>query len=211
VTSYNVIGQINGSETPDEIIAIGGHLDSWDLGQGAHDDGAGCVQSIEVLRAIKAIGYTPRRTIRCVMWMNEENGLAGGRTYAGLSNEHGEFHIAAIESDAGGFTPRGFTCDSENDLKERYLGSVAQWWDVMAGYDLYIQPGGSGADISPLKSQGGLLFGLRPDSQRYFKYHHTSEDTIETVNARELKLGAAAMAGLLYMIDKYLERVPNER
>ena len=211
VTSYNVIGQINGSERPNEIIAVGGHLDSWDLGQGAHDDGAGCMQAIEVMRAIKAVDYKPRRTIRCVMWMNEENGLAGGNAYAGISNELGEFHIAAIESDAGGFTPRGFTCDAQNGLKEGYLESIGKWWDVLAGMDLYLQPGGSGADISPLKSQGGLLFGLRPDSQRYFKYHHTADDTIETVNARELKLGASSIAGLLYMVDKYLERVSNDR
>ncbi len=163
------------------------------------------------MRAIKALDYNPRRTIRCVMWMNEENGLAGANAYAGISNELGEFHVAAVESDAGGFTPRGFTCDARSELKEPYLESLSEWWDVMAGYDLYIQPGGSGADINPLKSQGGLLFGLRPDSQRYFKYHHTAEDVIETVNARELKLGAAAMAGLVYMLDRHLERVADER
>jgi len=207
VTSYSVIGQINGSERPDEIILVGGHLDAWDLGQGAHDDGAGCVQSMEVLRALKATGYTPRRTIRCVLFMNEENGLVGAKTYAAISNENDEFHIAAIESDAGGFIPRGFTCSAEKGLQEAYIESIASWWDVLDGNDLYLQPGGSGADINPLKSQGGILFGLRPDTQRYFDYHHTATDRIETVNARELKMGAAAMTSLVYMLDKYIERV----
>jgi len=207
VTSYSVIGQINGSERPDEIILVGGHLDAWDLGQGAHDDGAGCVQSMEVLRALKATGYTPRRTIRCVLFMNEENGLVGAKTYAAISNENAEFHIAAIESDAGGFIPRGFTCSAEKGLQEAYIESIASWWDVLDGNDLYLQPGGSGADINPLKSQGGILFGLRPDTQRYFDYHHTATDRIEMVNARELKMGAAAMTSLVYMLDKYIERV----
>jgi len=207
VTSYNVIGQITGSELPDEIILVGGHLDSWDLGQGAHDDGAGCVQSMEVLRALKATGYIPRRTLRCVLFMNEENGLVGGTTYAGISNSLGEFHVAAIESDAGGFIPRGFTCSATQGLQEQYVESIASWWDVMDGNDLYLQPGGSGADINPLKSQGGILFGLRPDTQRYFDYHHTAADRIETVNARELKMGAAAMTSLVYMLDQFIERV----
>jgi hypothetical protein len=205
VESYNVIGQINGAERPDEIIAVGGHLDSWDLGQGAHDDGSGCMQSIEVLRTLKAMDYQPRRTIRCVMFMNEENGLAGATTYAAISNEKNEFHIAAIESDAGGFTPRGFNCAADEGLLEQYLASISNWWDVIDGYDLYLQPGGSGADIRALQSQGGILFGLRPDTQRYFDFHHTSDDTIEAVNARELKLGAAAMTSLVYMLDNYLE------
>ena len=207
VQSYNVIGQINGTERPDEIIAVGGHLDSWDLGQGAHDDGAGCMQSIDAIRAIKASGYKPRRTIRCVMFMNEENGLVGGTTYAAISDERGEFHLSAIESDAGGFAPDGFTCSAMDGLQAQYLESISKWWDVMDGYHIFLKPGGSGADISRLKSQGGILFGLRPDSQRYFDYHHTAADVIETVNARELKLGAAALTSLIYMLDKHLERV----
>jgi len=204
VTSYNVIGQIKGSEHPDEIIAVGGHLDSWDLGHGAHDDGTGCMQSLEVMRTIKAMNYSPRRTIRCIMFMNEENGLAGATAYAAISNENNEFHLAAIESDAGGFTPRGFTCAADGDLLEKYLSEVSGWWDVMDGYDLFLQPGGSGADIRALQSQGGILFGLRPDTQRYFDFHHTDADRIEAVNARELKLGAAAMTSLVYMLDRHL-------
>ncbi|MDX1479728.1 MAG: M20/M25/M40 family metallo-hydrolase [Saprospiraceae bacterium] len=206
VQSYNVIGQINGSERPDEIILVGGHLDSWDVGHGAHDDGTGCVQSIEVMRTLLARGYRPRRTIRCVMFMNEENGLVGATTYAAVSNERNEFHLAAIESDAGGFVPLGFTCAARQELQEAYLANVAKWWDVLAARGLYIRPGGSGADINPLRSQGGLLFGLRPDSQRYFDYHHTAIDTFDKVNERELKLGAAAMTSLVYLLDKYLNR-----
>ena len=131
----------------------------------------------------------------------------GARTYAAISNENEEFHIAAIESDAGGFIPRGFTCSAEKDVQEEYIESIASWWDVLDGNDLYLQPGGSGADINSLKSQGGILFGLRPDTQRYFDYHHTATDRIEMVNARELKMGAAAMTSLVYMLDKYIERV----
>ena len=207
VISYNVIGQINGSEFPDEIILVGGHLDSWDVGQGAHDDGAGCMQSMDVLRTLKAIGYQPKRTLRCVLFMNEENGLVGATTYASVSNDNGEFHLAAIESDAGGFTPLGFTCSADQPMQEDYLRQIAEWWDLLDAYGLFIQPGGSGADINGLKSQGGFLFGLRPDSQRYFDYHHTAADTFETVNIRELRLGTAAMASLVYLLDQFLQRV----
>lgn len=111
VPSFNVVGELKGTEFPNEIIVVGGHLDSWDLGQGAHDDGAGCVQSIEVLRIFKAIGYKPKRTIRAVMFMNEENGLRGGTQYAALAKSNKEKHIAAIESDRGGFTPQGIYHD----------------------------------------------------------------------------------------------------
>lgn len=198
-----VIGQIKGSEYPDEIIVVGGHLDSWDVGQGAHDDGAGCAQAMEVLRIFQSIGYQPKRTIRAVLFSNEENGLAGGRTYAEVSNNKGEFHLAALESDAGGFSPRGFSFEADTSVFKQYYRHVSQWLPLLESYGLIFEMGGSGADISPLKSQKGLLIGLRPDSQRYFDYHHTSTDTIDKVNKRELELGAAAMASLLYLIDKY--------
>ncbi len=201
--SYNVIGEIKGSEFPDEIILIGGHLDSWDIGEGAHDDGAGCVQALQVLQTLKRLNYKPKRTIRCVMFMNEENGLGGGLAYAQKSNESKEFHLAAIESDAGGFSPRGFSCDADpnvfNDLYKAFYG----FSPILETYGVYLMKGGSGADISPLKSQKGLLIGLRPDSQRYFDYHHTRIDTFEAVNQRELELGAAAMTSIVYLIDKY--------
>jgi len=201
--SYNVIGEIKGSEFPDEIIVVGGHLDSWDVGEGAHDDGAGCVQALQVLQTLKRLNYKPKRTIRCVMFMNEENGLGGGLAYAQKSNEKGEFHLAAVESDAGGFSPRGFSCDAEPEVFNALFKSFYAFTPIMESYGVYFMKGGSGADISPLKSQKGLLIGLRPDSQRYFDYHHTHNDTFEAVNQRELELGAAAMTSIIYLIDKY--------
>lgn len=201
--SHNVIGEIRGSEFPDEIILVGGHLDSWDVGQGAHDDGAGCMQSIQVIHTLKKIGYQPKRTIRCVMFMNEENGLFGGRKYARVSNEKNEFHLAAIESDGGGFTPRGFGCSAVPEKFEGFFQSLSAHWKYLEPYGLSLNAGGSGADINPLRPQGGLLMGLRPDSQRYFYYHHTEEDTFDKVNQRELEMGAAAMTAVVFLIDKY--------
>lgn len=201
--SYNVIGEIRGSENPDEIILVGGHLDSWDVGQGAHDDGAGCVQSMDVLQLIKRMNYQPKRTIRCVLFMNEENGLAGARQYQENSNAAGEFHLAAIESDRGGFSPRGFSCDGHESIFQKKFKKVNKWLPLLEPYGLRLQKGGSGADISGLKSQKGLLFGLMPDSQRYFDYHHTPIDNFDAVNKRELELGTAAMASLVYLIDKH--------
>jgi len=198
--SYNVIGEIRGSEKPEEIILVGGHLDSWDLGEGAHDDGAGCVQSIEALRLFKALKIRPKRTIRAVLFMNEENGLRGGKKYAELAKQNKENHIAAIESDAGGFTPRGFGINANANAVEK----VQRWNDVFQDYDLLrISKGWGGADISPLKEHGTVLIGYRPDTQRYFDYHHTAIDTFDKVNKRELELGAAAMATLLYFISEY--------
>jgi carboxypeptidase Q len=199
----NVIAEIKGSEFPNEIILIGGHLDSWDVGQGAHDDGAGCVQAMEVLQIFDRIGYKPKRTIRCVLFSNEENGLAGGKTYAKISNEKKETHIAALESDSGGFTPRGFGFEADTSVFKKYYKHVSQWSPLLESYGLQFEMGGGGADISPLKSQKGLLIGLRPDSQRYFDFHHTAKDTIDAVNQRELELGAAAMTSLIYLIDQY--------
>jgi carboxypeptidase Q len=200
VLSYNVIGELRGSEFPNEIIVVGGHIDSWDLGQGAHDDGAGCVQSIEVLRLFKELGYKPKRTIRAVMFMNEENGLRGGRKYAEEAELKKEKHLAAIESDRGGFAPRGFTVPTDDKARER----VRSWKSLLEPYGLsdFSQEGG-GADIGPLAPQGVALLGFLPDSQRYFNYHHTGEDTFDKVDKRELELGAASMAAMVYLIDKY--------
>ncbi|NNE26977.1 MAG: M20/M25/M40 family metallo-hydrolase [Saprospiraceae bacterium] len=203
VQSYNVIAEIRGSTHPDEIILVGGHLDSWDVGGGAHDDGAGCVHSIQVIHTLNALGYKPKRTIRCVMFMNEENGLGGGLAYAEASNAAGEFHLAAIESDAGGFTPRGFACSADAEVFKPYLANLQSFDKFLDPYDLFLKAGGGGADIGPLKSQKGLLIGLRPDSQRYFDFHHTEADVFANVNVRELKLGAAAMTSLVYLIDQF--------
>jgi len=200
VMSYNVIGEIRGATYPEEIITVGGHLDSWDLGDGSHDDGAGCVQSMEVLNLFKKTGYRPQRTVRVVLFMNEENGLRGGRKYAEEARKQGEKHVFALESDAGGFTPRGFSLDCTDANYEQILG----WKSLFEPYMIHsFVRGGSGADIGPLKDGQMVLAGLRPDTQRYFDHHHAENDTFEHVNKRELELGAATMASLVYLIDKY--------
>ena len=198
----NVIGELTGSEFPDEIITIGGHLDSWDAGEGAHVDGAGCVQTIEILRVFKTIGYKPKRTIRFVLFANEENGLRGGNKYADEAKAKNEKHIFALESDAGGFTPRsfGFT------MSEEQFQKVLQWKPLIAPYGCSeFNRGGGGADIGPLRRAlpTTALAGLSPDSQRYFDVHHARNDVFENVNKRELELGAINMAALIYLIDKY--------
>ena len=200
VLSHNVIGEITGSEYPDEYIVVGGHLDSWDLGDGAHDDGAGCTQSMEVLRLLKLSGIKPKRSIRVVLFMNEENGLRGGNKYAEIAAQKNENHIFALESDAGGFTPRGFYFDCDQSNFEQILS----WKSLFKPYLIhFFELGGSGADIGPLKNETNVLSGLKPDSQRYFDYHHAPNDTFDAVNKRELELGAATMTSLIYLIDKY--------
>ncbi len=203
VPSFNVIGEVRGSEFPDEIILVGGHLDSWDVGEGAHDDGAGIVHSLQVLPLWQKIGHQPKRTFRCVLFMNEENGLAGGRAYWAASNAQKEFHLAALESDSGGFTPRGFSAQGREDVFTKDFRRINEWLPLLEPYGLSFSSGGSGADISGLKSQGGLLIGFKPDSQRYFDFHHTTTDVFENVNKRELELGAASITSLLYLIDNY--------
>lgn len=203
VRSYNVIGEIRGSERPNDFLVVGGHLDSWDVGQGSHDDGAGCVQSMDVLRCLRRVGYRPRRTVRAVLFMNEENGLRGGKQYAAEAQRKGEYHLLAIESDAGGFTPRGFTFDGDEAVFSQFFEKIAALQPVFEPYGLTLSKGGSGADIGPLKGMKGLLSGYSPDSQRYFDYHHTAADTFDAVNQRELELGTASMAALVYLLDKY--------
>lgn len=202
--SYNVVAEITGTETPDKFITVGGHLDSWDLAEGAHDDGTGVVQSLEVLRILKAVGYRPKNTIRAVFFMNEENGDRGGEKYAELAAENKETHVAAIETDLGGFTPRGFGFDG---LPSDVFKNIKENWGMLlepygAGQ---LVVGGGGTDIGPLKSKtpGIILIGYLPDSQRYFDVHHSANDVFENVNKRELELGAAAIASLIYLIDRY--------
>ena len=199
--SYNVIGEIRGTEKPDGIITVGGHLDSWDLAEGAHDDGTGVMQSVEVLRIFKSLKIKPKHTIRAVMFMNEENGLRGGMKYAEIAKQNNEMHIAALESDEGGFTPRGFSVENAPQA----LAHFSKWKPLLAPYRLNeLDAGGSGADIGPLRViPGAVLIGFRPDSQRYFDIHHSSNDVFENVNKRELELGAASMASLIYLIDQY--------
>lgn len=207
VQSYNVIGEITGNTYPNEVMVVGGHLDSWDLGDGSHDDGAGCVQSMDVLRILKKTGYKPKRTLRVVLFMNEENGMRGGNKYAEVAREKNEKHVFALESDSGGFTPRGFSIDASEENIEQIQG----WKNLFEPYLIHVfQKGGSGADIGPLKDEGIVLAGLKPDSQRYFDYHHAENDTFEQVNKRELELGAATMASLIYLMDKY-GTVPTQK
>lgn len=200
VQSYNVIGEITGSEFPDEYMVVGGHHDSWDIADGAHDDGAGVVQSMEVLRLFKKIGYRPKHTIRVVLFANEENGLRGGRKYAEEAKRKKEIHRFALESDAGGFTPRGFSIDTD----DKNLKQIQQWSKLFEPYLIHLfVPGYAGADINPLKGNINVLAGLLPDSQRYFDIHHATSDTFDQVNKRELELGAAAMASLVYLMDMH--------
>lgn len=198
---HNVIGELKGSTYPDEIITVGGHLDSWDVNEGAHDDGAGVVHTIEVMRALKAIGYKPKRTIHFVLFANEENGMRGGNKYAEVAKQKGEKHIFALESDEGGFTPRGFGFTATKDKHEK----AQQWLSLLKPYGTEdMSENGGGADIGPLNRLFGTpIAGFLPDPQRYFDLHHARTDVFENVNKRELLLGAVNMAGLIYLVDKY--------
>ncbi len=200
VQSYNVIGEITGSTNPNEYMVVGGHLDSWDLADGSQDDGAGCVQSMDVLRLFKKVGYKPKHTIRVVLFMNEENGLRGGTKYAEEVKRKGEKHLFALESDAGGFTPRGFSFQT-NDTNFKKAQS---WEPLFKPYLIhYFEKGHGGSDIGPLEGNIDVIAGLRPDSQRYFDYHHAANDVFENVSKRELELGAATMASLVYLFDMH--------
>lgn len=201
--SYNVIAEITGTKKPNEIITFGGHLDSWDTGEGAHDDGAGVIHCLEALRILNELNYKPIHTLRVVFFMNEENGNKGGKTYATWSKDKGEKQIAALESDRGGFSPRGFHCDGSTEQLE-----------LLRSFETYFKPyelsefdkGYGGVDIGPLKESfpGIPLFGFVPDSQRYFDFHHAPSDVFENVNKRELELGCAAICSMIYLLDKNL-------
>ena len=199
--AYNVIAELKGSEVPDEIITVGGHLDSWDVNEGAHDDGAGVVHTMEVLRVLRALGYQPRHTIRFVLFANEENGARGGAKYAEVAKQLGEKHVFALESDDGGFTPRGFSFSVPASAWEK-LNTWKSLLEPYGGNDFI--KGAGGTDIEPLKKTFSTpLAGLKPDSQRYFDVHHARSDVFENVNRRELLLGAVNMAALIYLVDKY--------
>lgn len=202
VQSYNVMCEIPGSKYPDQVITIGGHLDSWDQGEGAHDDGAGVIHCLEALRIMKTAKVKPLHTIRVVFFMNEENGNRGGQDYATWVKEKGEKQIAAVESDRGGFAPRGFECDG----KQQYIDLMRSFAAVLKPYELHhFEAGYGGVDIGPLKLhyEEIPLFGFVPDSQRYFDFHHAASDVFEAVNKRELELGCASMASFVYLLDKY--------
>lgn len=198
--SYNVIGEIAGSENGNEFIVVGGHLDSWDIGEGAQDDGAGCVQSIEVIRTIKALGIKPKHSVRAVLFMNEENGNRGGNAYADSLAKTQEVTLFAMESDAGGFVPRGVGLEM-SEAKKRI---VQQWAPLLKPYGVWdFSQDESGTDISPMKKLGVPLAGLLPDPQRYFDLHHSRNDVFEAVSHRELKLGAVTMTAMVLLVDKY--------
>lgn len=201
---HNIIGEIKGTEFPDEIITIGGHLDSWDVGEGASDDGTGIVNSIEVLRVMKAIGYKPKRTIRIVLFANEENGLRGGNKYADEAKLKNEKQVMAMESDGGAEYPRGFSCG----MTKEQFAKVQTWTKYFEPFDatrfLFSEGGGGGADIGPLQTNFKTAqFGLSTTGQRYFDVHHAESDVFEKVNAQELNLCAVVMATMVYLVDKY--------
>ena len=200
--SHNVIAATRGSVFPNRIIAFGGHFDSWDQGEGAHDDGAGCMHAFEALRILKALNYQPRHTLRCVFWMNEENGLRGAKEYARQAALKGEKHVAALESDRGGFTPRGFGVDTLIRKKLLPYSYLLEPYGIAT-----LEPGGGGADIGPLKTvdPNVALLSFLPDPQRYFDVHHAETDVFENVNRRELELGAASVAVMIMLLDQVLE------
>ncbi len=190
IEQWNVVGELPGSDLVGEIMVVGGHLDAWGTGVGAHDDGAGVAQSVEAARLLKAIGFQPRRTIRVVLFANEENGLAGGRGYA---ERHGaaEKHVLAMETDSGAFGPRGIGASFSAAALERFR-PYGQPLEVIGAERLYAR--GGGADIGPLAQHGALMSSLRVNDERYFDYHHAASDTLDNVNPREIELGAVVMA-----------------
>lgn len=200
--SSNVIAETKGLKNPNKVIVFGGHFDSWDQGEGAHDDGAGCMHAFEALRILKALSYKPKHTLRCVFWINEENGLRGGQEYAKLTHEKGEIHVAALESDRGGFTPRGFGIDTAILPKVKVFQKLLETYGIGT-----LENGGGGADIGPIKKYNSktAFVSFIPDSQRYFDVHHAETDVFESVNKRELELGAASVAAMIYILDQQLD------
>ncbi len=202
VQSYNIIADLTGTEKSDEYVIVSGHFDSWDKGDGAHDDGGGCMQALEVLDLLKRLDLKPKRTIRCILYINEEHGLDGGYAYASLSDSLKLINYAAIESDRGVFTPRGFTADIDSANLSVVLNKMQSWVSILNKAKIeWIKKGGSGADISRIKNSKALI-GYVPDDARYFDLHHSDNDVFEEVNPREMQLGAAAMAILAYLISE---------
>jgi carboxypeptidase Q len=204
--SRNVIAEVAGSEHPDEVIVMGGHIDSWDVGTGAMDDAGGCVAAWEALRIIKNLGLRPRRTIRVVLWTNEENGLRGARTYRDSVMDNIDNHILAIESDAGLFKPEGFGFTGSQEALSilRKVGSLLSSIDADS-----VSEGGGGADIGPLMREGVPGMGLRVDRSRYFWYHHTPADTIDKLDPREVAESVATLAVAAFVVADMPERLPR--
>jgi len=204
--SANVIAEIRGRERPEEIVLIGAHLDSWDVGSGAHDDGAGCAVVMETMRLLASSGLIPRRTIRAVLFTNEENGLRGGKEYAARHAEEAERHVAAIESDAGGGAPLGFGVSAGEGAVE-IVAEIARHLSSIGASE--VTAGGGGADISPLRAHGVPQLGLRQDTTHYFDYHHTEADTLDKVDRNDLDRNVAAMALMAYLLAEREEPLPR--
>lgn len=206
VPSANVVADLRGREKPEEIVVIGGHLDSWDVGQGAQDDGTGVVACMEALRVLKELDLRPRRTVRCVLFMNEENGLAGGNAYARDHAGELDRHVAAVEMDGGAFGVRGFGISAGEGGVEGLSWLSPALAPIGAGE---LRPGGGGADIGPMRAAGVPQIGLRSDSTRYFDYHHTQADTLDKVDRQELDKCAAALAILAFALAETAEPLPR--
>ncbi len=206
VPSQNVMGEIRGSEYPDEVIVLGGHIDSWDVGQGAHDDGGGCVAAWHAVKLIKDLGLKPKRTIRAVMWTNEENGLRGGEAYRDNYINELDNHILAMESDAGVFKPSGFgfTGSDEAFAILQDIGTLLTKIDSGV-----ITKGGGGADIGPIMREGVPGMGLKVDGTRYFWYHHTAADTFDKVDKDEFNRCVATMAVMAYVVADMNDKLPR--
>ncbi len=208
--SANVIGEIPGSERPEEIVVMGGHLDSWDVGQGAHDDGAGCIAAWQAAALIKRLGLQPRRTIRVVLWTNEENGLTGARAYREWVGEAVSQHVAAIEMDGGSERPRGFGLGvaGTEEEQQRALELARQIGRLLDGIGAgEMVAGGGGADISPLMREGVPGFGLRTVGEHYFDWHHTEADTLDKISPQDFRLNVAALAVLAYVLADQPDRL----
>lgn len=197
--SFNVIGEIHGTELPDEIVLVGGHFDSWDVGCGAHDNGAGCIQSMEVLDIFKQLDIKPKRTLRCVFFINEENGVRGATEYANYADTSKQTHIAVIESDRGAFTPIGFYAETDST---EIISRLQSWLPVLEKANIeWIRKGGSGVDVQKIKN-AKLHLGYVPDDQRYMDFHHSANDVFDSVHPREFELGAAAIAIMAYLLSE---------
>ena len=204
--SRNIIAEIRGSEFPDEIVVVGGHIDSWDVGQGAHDDAGGCVAAWEAIRLIKELGLKPKRTIRCVLWTNEENGGRGSSAYRDMHLDELDNHILAIESDGGVFSPEGFGFTGSKDA-----------WSIVDDIHQLMSPinantvseGGRAADITPLNDEGVPVMSLKVDDSRYFWYHHTNADTFDKIDIKEFNNCISAMAIMSFVVADMDRRLPR--
>jgi carboxypeptidase Q len=206
VKSRNVVAEIVGTEFPNEVVVMGGHIDSWDVGQGAMDDAGGSVVAWEAVRLMKDLGLRPRRTVRVVLWTNEENGLRGGNAYHDDHIAEMDDHILAIESDGGVFKPGGFGISGSDEAVEMVRDIARLLNRIESGN---ISTPGGGADIGPLGEEGVPTMGLRVDGERYFWYHHTDADTIDKLDPEEVGRSVATMAVMAFVVADMNDRLPR--